>query len=433
MISQHKAVGKHLVRNILLRPCEDIVELGPRGRLADLFHLVAHVARHIEKRKSKHRSPVHLYTFVALHHPQTNTTGWKANLYYSTLSFHDNAVLTHSHEVDTAVLVLDHTLVLVHSDPTTVNLVCYVHALGMNSLHLDTELRFGLVLLDAQLLEEDVRAVEDGTRIAGGGALAAEEGGELAGLDTALLGETVAYGAAKGGLGDVGFLEEGTDLFANLVARLVDSDGLGVFALETDAAGVEDLGDLLVDAPARAGLGLFGGQGLETLELALLEELEGGGVGVAVHALIGAGHGHEVLVAPGGDADVLLELLDFHVTAVDEVADLRADLLAALVDMVQTGVIVGDFGDVLGLFQLLDGVGLALSAVGGGRGNDIVGSGDGLRIWGLLGGLLRLLRRLRMDRLLVLVLMLLLSMLMLRRVVGRVMRLWLVRLGHGLL
>lgn len=253
-----------------------------------------------------------------------------------------------------------------HGDPAPVDLVGDVHALGVNGLHLEAELGLALALLHAHLLKEDVGAVEDGARVAGGGALTSQERRQLARLDATLLGEAVADGAAERGLRDVGLLEEGADLLAHLVARVVDGDGLAVLAVEPEAARVERLARLLLgDVLARARLGLLGRQRAEALQLALLEELERGRVRVAVHALVRARHRHEVLVAARRHADGLLELLHLHVAAIDEVPDLAADLLAALVDVVQAGVVVRDVGDVVGLLQellrLLHGIRLALS------------------------------------------------------------------------
>lgn len=287
--------------------------------------------------------------------------------------YRDIITLANSDKVDAAVLVLNHALVFVHGDPASVDLIGDVHALGVDGLHLEAELCLWFILLYTQLLEEDIGAIEDGARVASGGALPAKESGQLTRLDTTLLGKAVADSAAKGGLRDVGFFQERADLLTNLVARLVDRNGLGILALEANAASVEDLANLLVNALPWACLGLLGGQSLETLQLAFLEKLESGGVGVAVHALVGAGHRHEVLVAPGRYTDVLLEFLDFHVSAVDEVADLLTNLLTALIDVVESGVIIGNIGDVFGLFELLDGVGLALSTVVGSR----RGSGGG--------------------------------------------------------
>ncbi len=245
-----------------------------------------------------------------------------------------------------------------HSYPTTVDLVGDVHALGVDGLHLEAELGLGLALLDAELLEEDVGAVEDGASVPGGGALATEEGRELARLDAALLWEAVADGTAEGGLGDVGLLEEGADLLAHLVAGVIDRHSLAVLALELEAARVERLARLLLgDVLARARLGLLRRQRAQALQLALLEEFEGGRIRVAIHALVRTTHRHEVLVAAGRDTNGLLEFLHLHVATIDPVTDLAADLLAALIDMVQTGIVVGDVGDVLGLLQwLLDGV-----------------------------------------------------------------------------
>lgn len=224
---------------------------------------------------------------------------------------------------------------------------------GPDLFHLDTLRGLGFSLLDAQLLEEHVRGVEDRAVGAGGRALFDQEGRELARVGRGMVvrgrlrWEGGVDAADEGGVGAALFTDVPVDLGADVIARVEDGDRVGVFAVEVH---VQEFDFLVVFgctflASARATralgircfvllssfllLGFLLGRQWETRDLALLEEPGRGHECVAFNAFVGPVLLHEAVVAGRSDAELLLELADFELAAVDVLPDFGSDLVRA--------------------------------------------------------------------------------------------------------
>ena len=207
-------------------------------------------------------------------------------------------------------------------------------------LHLLTFLRFRLSVTDAQFLEENVRCVEDRATSSLDGPAAFEERGQLGWRRDRRLGRVGGERcgvdhAHEPGVGAAGvFTHETVDLGAQVVARVVDGYGELVFAVERDCSDVVFLiVFLLVRCSGFLGrravgrLGLLRPWHLHTSEFAFLEEERGVDERVALHPLCGPASIHKSPVRGGAHIELLLELSDFHLAAVDVSPDFAADLV----------------------------------------------------------------------------------------------------------
>lgn len=168
-----------------------------------------------------------------------------------------------------------------------------------NPLHVQTLLAFGLVLLDAELLEKHIGSVEDQALGALAGSAGAEEVREsLRGaLALAAVGQCEVDGAGETRERRVGGLSEVlVDFVADVVARVHDGDGIGVLAGEADVgyvAGRLSLGDLILSGFLRGGrTWAAGARGLDSGQLAALEKFGGAKVCVAAGAFVAAAEFH---------------------------------------------------------------------------------------------------------------------------------------------
>ena len=220
-------------------------------------------------------------------------------------------------------------------------------------LHIPALLRLGLLLFDATLLEKDIRAIEDGRRVAGQGPLLVAEARQLRVLDATRGVEHAADGAQEGGARDVGLAQHGGDLAPHVVARVVDLNRVALLAVELDPRHVEAL---------RRGVrfDFFRRHGHFALGLAVADEEEGGGVGLVVDAVEGVFELHE---AP---FRVASEMRHFHLATLDAGVDQAADRVAVFDDEQVLHLGVPAVG---GIRVILDVVVVAL-----GRGRTLFGS-----------------------------------------------------------
>lgn len=218
--------------------------------------------------------------------------------------------------------------------------VSQMHALAPPFvLHFLALLPFRLAVLDAQLLKEDVTRVEDGRLGAAVGAATVQEGRQLMRrcFEGRSRSESAVDVADEAGIARAGCVAHvSADLGADVVARVVYGDIVGVFAVEVDSAHV--VASLCFGLGLRgvgvAGVGRGGAGRLDFLlghadpgEFPALEEhgrsQERAAFGAPVRSVLA----HEVRVAAGGDSEGALELADFHLPAVDVLADFGPDLV----------------------------------------------------------------------------------------------------------
>lgn len=218
-------------------------------------------------------------------------------------------------------------------------------------LHLQAAHTLGFALFDAQLLEEDVSAIEDGRLGSGIGTLHVAESGNLGTLDLGgfvdvQLGKHV---TAELSLGHAGLLKVGVDLASHVVACVIDGNRVGLLAFEMDVTDINSgagsrnrngscSGSTSTGRSWSSGSSSSSGGGLlgtldgelQTCDLALLEELPGTIIGGIVEALVRPMLAHEAVEGLHADADLLAKGRLGHGAAVEEACDLASDLITVL-------------------------------------------------------------------------------------------------------
>lgn len=177
-------------------------------------------------------------------------------------------------------------------------------------------------MLDAHLLEENIRAVEHLGRVPSRRALLGQEVLELLALYSLAIRVHLRYFAQEGRLRNVRLTQESIDLLAHFIARLPDIDIPILFSRELDTRNIE-LFNFFVFLH-------FLLLRLDACLPAVFEEAKS----CFIHLISISAHGtlelHEAAVGVAVHANCALELGYFHFAAVDEGVDLATDGVAAI-------------------------------------------------------------------------------------------------------
>lgn len=247
--------------------------------------------------------------------------------------------------MDLSEFVLIWSLSLQTPDSTILTML-RVHAItAILCLHGGSMLRLWLLVSNAHLLKEDIGSIEDRTGIACSSTSLSQEVVQNLGLDLLAIGVCLCNLAEEAGLSDTWLAEVGVDLLADLVTGLEHRDRLILFTFKMNARDVV-LGSFFCR------LRLLLGK-LDTLQFALLEELESMVVYIRSTALIWSILTHESTVCIARAANGTLEFGNLHLARVEEISNEGADLIAVLVDSVQAVIIA------VYLFDCFDLAGLA--------------------------------------------------------------------------
>lgn len=206
--------------------------------------------------------------------------------------------------------------------------------LRIHILHILPMVRLRLIVPQSQLLEEYVGRVEDCAGVPRASTSLPQEVIQDLRLDLPSLGICLCNLAQKASLCDTRLSEECSDLHSDLVAGVVHRNGCCSFALQSDRRDV-GLGGLffLLDLLH---------WNLDAHYLALLEESERGIVYAIRAALVRTLLRHERAIQFAVDANLLLELGDFHGARLEEAVDLAADHIAGISNVLEALVVVGD-------------------------------------------------------------------------------------------